>query len=110
MGPATPLCITSLEVGVWFGSASVPLFGLATLLIGTVWPFKFLSFRCVYMFLGTTLARDKIKAIGLDRLCTWSQEGRPRVVSRAPYLSEGLGEAQSWAEGSALATSVRQNL
>ena len=64
-------------------------FGLAKFLFGTVWPLKFGLFLVF-----------KVRLTGLDGPCTWSQEGRPQVVSPAPYLSEGRGKPSLGRRGS----------
>ena len=64
-------------------------FGLAKFLFGTSWPLKFGPFSVF-----------KVRLTGLDGPCTWSQEGRPQVVSPAPYLSEGRGKPSLGRRGS----------
>ena len=42
----------------------------------------------------------KVRLAGLDGPCTWSQEGRPQVVSPAPHLSEGRAKPSFGRRGS----------
>ena len=71
------------------GFASMSGLGLAKCLFSTTWPLQF-----------GPLSVFKVRLTGLDGPCTWSQEGRPQVVSPAPYLSEARGKPSLGRRGS----------